>query len=327
MKLSLKFVDMMKKFEGKRVLVTGGAGFIASHLAETLVNAGAQLTVLDSLVSGHESNLAAVRSRVRLVASPVIDALATGEIKVGDFDLIFHAAGNAYIPPSVKEPGMDFEQNLLTPFHVLEAIRLSSSKPRLVFFSTAAVYGNPVTLPMRETDPTVPICPYGVSKLASDRYVDVFCRLYGIRAASIRLFSVYGPRQRKQVVYDLLRKVRANPAALDVIGDGSQERDLVFVLDVVQAACVVALNAPANGETYNVASGTTHSIASLVSEICRVCCAHPEIRYTGQVRPGDAEKWSVDISRLNAIGYQSQYTLADGLALVRDWYDESGACA
>lgn len=314
---------MMRQFHGQRVIVTGGAGFIASHLVESLVQAGAKVTVVDSLVSGKESNLSAVRSDIRFVKLQVIDALATNAITVDDYEFIFHAAANAYIPPSVEDPAMDLERNLLSPFRVLEAIRKSVRRPRLVFFSTAAVYGNPATLPMRETDVTVPISPYGVSKLAAERYVDVFCKLYGLRAASLRLFSVYGPRQQKQVVYDLLRKVRANPASLEVIGDGSQERDLVFVQDVVQAACVVALNAPAHGETYNVASGATHSIATLVSEICRVCRARPEIRYTGQVRPGDAEKWSVDIRRLKSLGYEPKYTLVDGLDRVRDWYDES----
>jgi len=315
---------MMHQFNGRTVAVTGGAGFIASHLVETLVEAGAKVTVVDSLVSGRESNLAVVRSGIRLVTRPVIEALTIGEFKVGDFDFIFHAAANAYIPPSVEDPGMDFERNLVTPFRILEAIRKAFHKPRYIFFSTAAVYGNPATLPMQETDPTVPISPYGVSKLAAERYVDVFSNLYGISAASLRLFSVYGPRQHKQVVYDLFRKVRANPVVLEVIGDGSQERDMVFVQDVVQAACVVALNAPATGETYNVASGVTHSIAEVASEVCRVCGACPDIRYSGQIRPGDAEKWSVDISRLKAIGYESKYTLSTGLPIVRDWYDEVG---
>jgi UDP-glucose 4-epimerase len=313
------------EFAGLRVLVTGGAGFIASHLTESLVGSGANVTVVDSLASGNVENLASVRHDIQLAVMTVIDALSSGTVKMDDFDIVFHAAANAYIPPSVEDPAMDFERNLLSPFHVLEAIRKASRRPRLVFFSTAAVYGNPATLPMREGDLTVPISPYGVSKLATERYLDVFSQLYGIKGASLRLFSVYGPRQRKQVVFDLLRKVRAKTGALEVYGDGSQERDLVFVMDVVQAACVVALNAPANGETYNVASGTTHSISTLVSEICRLCDEHPRIDYTGHVRPGDAEKWSVDISRLKSIGYEPKYKLADGLALVRDWYDKEVA--
>lgn len=314
-------VGVEEGFGGRECLITGGAGFIGSHLAEALLSSGANVTVVDSLVTGREANLDAVRSSVSVIKAPVVDALRDGTVQVETFDYLFHLAGNPYIPPSVEDPSMDYDRNLDTPFRLLEAIRKASRRPRLVNISTAAVYGNPVSIPMRETDVTVPISPYGVSKLAAERYADVFAKLYGIEAASLRLFSVYGPRQRKQVVYDLFRKVRAKTSSIEVYGDGTQERDMVFVLDVVRAAMIVAAKAPAKGETYNVATGTTHSIRGLVEKICQVCGLYPEIRYTGQVRPGDAEKWEVDINRLKALGYLPRFTLDEGLARVRDWLD------
>jgi len=167
----------------------------------------------------------------------------------------------------------------------------------------------------------VPISPYGVSKLAGERYVTVYSQIYGIPATSLRFFSIYGPRQRKQVVYDLLRKIRANPARLVALGDGSQARDFTYVLDVVQAMTLVAKAAPGQGEVYNVASGRTYSIADLVIAWCKVCRVAPEVVYTGQVRPGDAEKWVVDISRLRQLGFEAQTSLETGLAAIRDWYD------
>jgi UDP-glucose 4-epimerase len=200
-------------------------------------------------------------------------------------------------------------------------MRRAARRPRLINVSSAAVYGNPVILPIREADPTVPISPYGVSKLAAERYTAVYSQLYGLWAASVRLFSVYGPRQHKQVVFDLLRRLRASPAALEVLGDGTQARDFAYVGDVVQAMLLVADRAPGGGETYNVASGVTHSIAELVKTLCQVYHIAPEVRYSGSIRPGDAERWEVDISNLARLGYAAQMSLPDGLRATRVWFD------
>lgn len=306
-----------------RVLVTGGAGFIGSHLVEHLLAAGARVTVVDSLMTGRLEHLQALLPRVELVVGDLGDILRLGRIKLDEYQHVFHLAANAYIPPSVANPAFDFHENLNNTFLLLEALRQTPNAPRLVNTSSAAVYGNPVRLPIQETDPTVPIAPYGVSKLAGERYVAVYSQLYGMQAASVRLFSVYGPRQRKQVVYDLFCKLRANPRRLEMLGDGSQSRDFAYVADVVRALLLVATAAPNQGEVYNVASGTTHSIADLVKTCCRVCGLSPEIVYTGQVRPGDADKWVVDTSRLKTLGFEARVGLESGLASIHDWYSAS----
>jgi UDP-glucose 4-epimerase len=137
------------------------------------------------------------------------------------------------------------------------------------------------------------------------------------------LFSIYGPRQRKQVVYDFFSKLRASPGRLEILGDGSQARDFTYVSDVVQALVLVATMAPNRGEVYNVASGTTHTIAELVEACCHVCGLSPEIVYTGQIRPGDAEKWVVDITRLKELGFAPRADLEESLAAIRDWHTAS----
>jgi UDP-glucose 4-epimerase len=303
------------------VLVTGGAGFIASHLVEKLVEFGAPITVLDNISTGSVRNLQRVEESVKLVFGDLSDLLRLKLIDVADYRYIFHLAANPYIPPSVDNPPYDFHQNLYNTFSLLEALRTSANPPRLVNVSSAAVYGNPARLPIREGDPTVPISPYGVSKLAGERYAAVYSDLYGIRATSMRFFSVYGPRQRKQVVFDLLRKLYANPHEIEVYGDGSQARDFAYVLDVVQAMILAATQAPGHGEAYNVASGTTHSISQLLETWLEITGFTPQIKYTGSVRPGDAEKWEVDISQLQAIGYKPATSLKAGLEAVREWYD------
>jgi UDP-glucose 4-epimerase len=302
-----------------RALVTGGAGFIGSHLVERLVDLGARVAVIDDLSTGRVESLRAVAARIDFEHRPLGEALHEPDF-ILDFDVIFHLAANPYIPPSVEDPSYDYELNLDTTFRLLEALRRGERPPRLVNTSSAAVYGNPQRLPIRESDPTVPISPYGVSKLAAERYVAVYSQLYGISASSVRLFSVYGPRQRKQVVYDLFDRLACDPGRLEVIGDGTQERDFAYVEDVAAAMILVAQRAPAAGEVFNVASGSTHSIAELVSGICDALELRPEVDYTGTVRPGDADRWSVDTSALRALGYEPSTTLVQGLRMTRDWY-------
>ena len=196
-------------WHNKPVLVTGGAGFIGSHLVELLVEVGAHVTVLDSLVSGSEANLAAVRHQIQFINQDIrlldwATLLATHPCAV-----LFHLAANAYVPPSVETPEYDYAVNLDSTFRLLSTLRQTKWAGRFVFASSAAVYGNAMQLPIAEDDATVPVSPYGVGKLADERYIAVFSRLYGLHLASARFFSAYGPRQKKQVVYDFLENCAA----------------------------------------------------------------------------------------------------------------------
>ncbi len=303
----------------KHVLVTGGAGFIGSHLVEQLVAAGATVTVVDNLSSGRRANLAAVDGAADLRELDIRQLTWDHVLSEQHYDVIFHLAANAYVPPSVERPAWDYQINLEGTFRLLEALRQTRWPGVLIYASSAAVYGNPMRMPIHEEDLTVPISPYGVAKLAAERYVAVFSQLYGLRAASLRIFSCYGPRQRKQVVYDLVKKIHENPAEVFIFGDGTQTRDFNYVEDTAQAAMLVAEHAPLRGEVYNVASGRECSIRELAESLCRILDVQPKFVYSGAVRPGDPEKWSVDISRLRALGYQPQISLDNGLRQTVEW--------
>ena len=168
----------------KRVLVTGGAGFIGSHVVERLLDLACVVTVQDDLSTGQAANLDAVRSRITLREGTVSDALRRGTLDVRAFDTIVHLAANPYVPWSVEDPAHDYAANLATTFELLEALRLGRSEALLVNISSGAVYGNPADPAMREGSPTVPISPYGVSKLSAERYAEVYSGCFGVRTVS-----------------------------------------------------------------------------------------------------------------------------------------------
>jgi UDP-glucose 4-epimerase len=305
-----------------RVLVTGGAGFIGSYLVEELLRRRAQVAVVDDLSSGRAENLAAVAGRVEIVRLDL--ARDDPRPALTGVDAVFHLAGYADIPRSVKEPRLDFEKNALATLNLLEAVREAAPETRVLFASSAAVYGVGSDRPLREDDPPAPVAPYGVSKMAAERYVEVYARLYGLRSASLRLFPVYGPRLRAHVVYDLMRKVRDNPGELAIEGDGTQVRDFVHVSGAVQAFLTVATRAPLGGEVYNVASGEPVTIRELAALICERMGASPRFVYSGLVAAGVSQRWSADLSRLRALGYRPPMALAEGLRQTVEWFGREG---
>jgi UDP-glucose 4-epimerase len=322
-----------RSFESCDILVTGGAGFIGSHLTERLVAAGARVTVVDDLRSGSFTNLGHCASKVTHVAADILTERFETVVGSRKFDAIFHLAGNPYVPPSVERPWDDFQLNLGATVRLLETLRKAGSRARVVLASSAAVYGDLDADPITEEHPTVPISPYGVSKLAAERYGAVYARLYGLRIASLRYFSIYGARQRKQVVYDLLCKLSQGTDEVQVHGDGTQTRDFTYVSDVAAATLTVAAAGALRGEVYNVAGGQVCSIRDLVDELRRLVGSRARVQWSGVVRPGDPQRWSADWSRLAALGWRPRVSLHDGLERTVAWYQaqvspvESGRAA
>jgi UDP-glucose 4-epimerase len=304
--------------EPGRAVVTGGAGFIGSHLVEALLRRGARVAVIDDLSSGRAENLAAVGDRVELARVDL--AREDARPPLAGADTVFHLAGYADIPRSVHEPRRDFEKNAMATLNLLEAVREAAPLARVLFASSAAVYGVGSERPLREDDPPAPAAPYGVSKMAAERYVEIYARLYRLRTASLRLFPVYGPRLRAHVVYDLMRKLRDDPEELRIEGDGTQVRDFVHVSGAVEAFLTVAERAPLGGEAYNVASGEPVTIGDLATLICERMGVRPRFSYSGLVASGVSQRWSADLSRLRALGYRSPVTLAEGLRGTVEWF-------
>jgi UDP-glucose 4-epimerase len=302
-----------------RALVTGGAGFIGSHVVEALIADAAAVTVVDNLSTGTLDNLSAVRNRVTVarldIARDDIDGLLSG----GSFDTIVHAAGNANIPTSVSNPQRDLEDNALATLRLLESIRRVSPGSRLVNISSATVYADTGGAPMAEDDPKGPVSPYGVSKLAGELYVANYAQIHGLRACNVRVFSVFGPRLRKQVVWDFMTRLAHDPNKLTIHGDGSERRNPTHVSNIVSSILLAARAAKMTGEAYNVGSRDSVSIAELARDIAAAMDVDPAIE-VGQAQKGHARAWVADIGRIEAMGYQPKIGYHEGLRETVEWF-------
>lgn len=296
---------------GNTVLVTGGAGFIGSHLVEALVPDN-DVRVLDDLSSGHRNN---VPDGVSLFEGDIRDDALLTEAMAG-VDLVFHEAALVSVTESVLDPYTAHEVNCTGTLALLERTRAEDA--RVVLASSAAIYGDPQTLPIDEDHPLQPTSPYGVQKLALDRYATLYHDLYGLETVSLRYFNVYGPRgltgPYSGVVGIFLQNAR-DDSPLVVFGDGTQTRDFVHVDDVVRAN-MRAATTDRVGEAYNVGTGHSTSITTLAELIREVTESNSTIEYDDP-RPGDIDHSVADISKAcEDLGYQPAVSLRDGLTRI-----------
>jgi UDP-glucose 4-epimerase len=314
---------MAEYWDQRNVTVTGAAGFIGSHLTERLARLGARVKALDRVPFSLFEENGEGYDRIAPVRVDLTSFDWVSHFSQDVPDVVFHLAGTSSVAASIESPAADFEANVVQTVRLLDAARTVGFGGAIIYQSSAAVYGRPRRLPVREGDPTEPISPYGVAKLACERYLAVYSELYGLRGASLRAFSVYGAHQRKLFVYDMMCRIAESPDGIWISGDGEQTRDFVHVDDVVSALLIVAERATLTGEVYNVATGNSRSINDLID-----CLAHVMGVTLGTVerraaRKGDPETWSADISRIESLGFAPQVPLEDGLRRTVEWYRSS----
>ena len=254
----------MEKLKGKRILVTGGAGFIGSHLCKKLSDFTNGLTVYDSLSSGKVENVKHL-PKVHFVRADILNLKKLNSLE--KTDLIYHLAAQVVVPYSMENPIEDFETNARGTLNVLEKARKDDA--RLVFASSAAVYGNTTKLPTPENYGFNPASCYGLSKVVGEQYCTMYSKQYGLDITILRFANVYGQRGHG-VIPDFLDKLRRNPEKLEIIGTGLQSRDFVHIADVVDALILSAVNEEAIGKTYNIGFGKTMKIIDLAKMILNV---------------------------------------------------------
>jgi UDP-glucose 4-epimerase len=295
-------------------LVVGGAGFVGGWLVECLVGEGISTTVLDRSAGSKDAF-----GGVEVIADDVSRVDVQSVIDERDIDAVFHLAGTPSVPPSLTRPIDDLERNAGTTLSVLEGVRNARRPPLVVFVSSAAVYGDGRRMPMAEDHPRRPVSPYGVSKLAAETYVHLYAQLYDVPSLSVRPFSLYGPRQEKLVVYDLMSRAVAGEDPLVVAGSPDLSRDFVFVRDSVHAMIVLARQAPARGEAYNIASGIGTRLGELVPLLLEAVGLETSVEFTGTVRPGDPLRWEGDPRAARAFGATVDTSLVHGLQQTAEW--------
>ena len=307
-----------------RILVTGGAGFIGSHLVERLLADGSSVTVLDNLSTGSRENVA---SGATFVEGDVGDRSLVAEVVAdGGFDAVFHIAGQASIRLSFAEPEIDLRTNVVGTVNVLRA-SVEAGVPRLVNASSMTAYGEPDVIPTPETVACVPVSYYGVTKYAAERYAHVTGARPDVDLAvtSLRMFNVYGPRQSIGNPYQGVLAIfignvlRGEP--ITIHGDGSQTRDFVFVDDVVDAWLRVLTAPDAAGAVLNVGSGVETSVNELADEVLAALGESREsweIRHEG-VQLGDQRRACADVAAMASLGWTAQARLADGIRRTVEW--------
>jgi nucleoside-diphosphate-sugar epimerase len=302
-------------------LVTGGAGFIGSHLAEELVRRGHQVRVLDNLSTGKRRNLEHIAG-VDLVEGDVADPDACARAVRG-VEFVLHQAAIPSVPRSVKDPVTSNRANIDGSLNVLVAARDAGVR-RVVYAGSSSAYGDTPTLPKREDMPTGPLSPYALQKLVAEQYCQMFTRLYGLETVTIRYFNVFGPRQDPGSPYSgvisLFSTALLEGRQPTIYGDGEQTRDFTYVANVVDGV-LKACEAPrASGEVINVATGGRISLNELFEVMRKLVGADVRPNY-GEARAGDVRDSQADITKARELlGYEPIVSFEDGLRQTIDWY-------
>jgi len=306
-----------------RVLVTGGAGFIGSHLVDRLINDGHLVWVLDNFSTGKVKNLSGVRGskNLTLLRSDIRRTPDFLVRRLKKVDCVCHLAAITDVQWSIKNPILTSEVNLLGTVRALESARRLGAE-RVVFASSAAVYGMIERFPVSEDASISPISPYGASKAASELYCRAFEKNHGIETVSLRYFNVYGPRQfssQYSGVISIFARQLLRGQPLTIFGDGSQSRDFVFVDDVADAT-VRALQGNFPSRVFNIASGSETGILKLAEIMQNLTQRKSEVKFHPP-RSGDPYRGVADITRARSeLGFDPKTSLRDGLSATIQWY-------
>ncbi len=321
----------MTFYSGKKILVTGGCGFIGSNLAMELVRQGADVTIIDSMIpayGGNLHNIAPVRDQVRLNISDMRDPFSMQHLVRGQ-EVIFNLAGQVSHIDSMQDPATDLEINAKAQLGLLEACRHHNPEAKVVLTSTRQIYGRPHYMPVDEGHPLDPVDVNGVNCIAGEWYHLLYHKVYGIRAAVLRLTNTYGPRQllkhNRQGFIGWFVRLVMEDKQIQIYGDGAQRRDLNYVDDVVRAILMAGHNEAADGQVFNLAGDEPVSLRDLTERMVRIAG-----RGSFECIPWPEEKKKIDIGDFfgdatkikDALGWIPEVGLDDGLKRTFDYYTD-----
>jgi nucleoside-diphosphate-sugar epimerase len=305
-----------------RYLVTGGAGFIGSHLAEELVKRGEGVRVVDNFLTGKRENIASVLSKIELVEGDIRDFEICQRASDG-MDFILHQAALPSVPRSIKDPFLSNEINISGTLNLLLAAKRAKVK-RFIFASSSSVYGDDPHLPKREGNEGNPLSPYAISKRVGEMYCQVFSRIYGLSTVCLRYFNIFGPNQDPfsqyaAVIPNFITRMLKGESPT-IFGDGEQSRDFTYVSNVVEANILAVEANSLSGEIFNIACGERTTINSLAAKINEILSEKISPCYEGP-RPGDVKHSYADISKARKmLKYEPLVSFNEGLRKVVQWF-------
>ncbi|MDZ7960402.1 MAG: NAD-dependent epimerase/dehydratase family protein [Aulosira sp. DedQUE10] len=296
------------------IVITGVAGFIGRYVARYFFQQGWSVIGIDN--SPPENAPLANLSAYHQLQLP--DSALGILLQKYSPQVFIHCAGRASVGLSMNDPNADFYSNTALTFEMLNALRLNSPSCRFILLSSAAVYGNPESLPVSETQSSAPVSPYGFHKLQCEQLCLEYAKVYSIPTASVRIFSAYGPGLRRQVVWDICYKAICQKS-VKLQGTGRESRDFIHALDVANALMVISKSAPFNGEVYNLGTAREVAISELANIVLKALNYSLPIEFDGIVPQGQPLNWQADISKLINLGFTPAVPLEQGIITFANW--------
>ncbi len=302
-----------------RMLVTGGAGFIGSHLDDALIARGHQLTIVDNLVLGRKENIEHLIGKPNFcfIEADLLDMPKMREIFTeGKFDMVYHLAANSDIQKGGKDPMVDYNLTFNTTFNVLQLLKEFEIK-KFFFASTSAIYGETYDVLNEDYGPLKPVSNYGAGKLASEAFISAFSSTYGIQTWIARFPNVVGERFTHGVIYDFIKKLRNNPEELEVLGNGEQCKPYVYVKDLVEAILHVIDHASDKYNVYMIGSDSRTKVKEIAAMVIEEMGLNAKIRYTGGDRGwvGDVPEFRYDLTKINKLGWIAPHNSNESVRL------------
>ena len=309
-----------------KIVVTGGAGFIGSHIAEKLAKDGHEIVIVDNLddyysidIKKRNIEIVLESGDANFINADVTNLKSMSDIIDNTVDYVYHEAAQAGIRVSVEDPFKPNNINVVGTLNVLKA-SLDADVKKVINASSSSVYGKEKYLPFDEQHPTQPVSPYGVSKLAAEHYCRVFYEVYGLPTTSLRYFTVYGPRMRPDLAISIFTRKMLNGEPITIFGDGEKTRDFTYIDDIVTANRGLLNNKATYGKVLNIGSGNRISVNNLVENLSAIIGAESEIKYT-ESQKGDAENTLADVNQAKeSIGYEPSFVIEKGLEKFVEWF-------
>ncbi|NYZ76796.1 NAD-dependent epimerase/dehydratase family protein [Candidatus Micrarchaeota archaeon] len=298
-----------------KIVVTGGAGFIGSHLTDALARNGNEVIVIDNLSAGKKENVA---RDAEFIAKDILKESIVQEL--AGTDAVFHLAADPDVRASAERPAKSFELNAIATFRLLESCRKGGVK-HVVFTSTSVVYGDAETVPTPENYPCTPISNYGASKLACEAYCSSYANSYGIKATVMRYANIFGERSNHGVMYDFFHKLKKNPKELEILGDGNQDKSYLHVEDCVSATLAAFEKQEKIYDVFNVGSSEKQKVKKIAEIVCGGMKLKPKFRYTGGERGwvGDVKLMLLDTKKIRSLGWKQNVSLEEGINRYVKW--------